>query len=107
MTLETGRGKHAKYIPVAFTEQGVAMLSSILKSDRAIAVNIQIIRIFTRIREILINHIEILHKLEKIEQKMNGNDEDIALIFEQLRRMLNPAKHSRRRIGFRRKGEND
>src|SRR6266705_121421 len=58
------RGQHSKYMPMAFTEQGVAMLSSVLNSKTAIEVNIQIIRIFTRMRELLLTHKDILIKLE-------------------------------------------
>jgi hypothetical protein len=70
--------------PVVFTEQGVAMLSSVLSSERAIMVNIQIIRVFTKMRELLITHKEILQKLEMIEKKDIEQDEKIMLIFEYL-----------------------
>jgi hypothetical protein len=89
-TLETGRGKHTKYIPFAFTEQGVAMLSSVLNSETAITVNIQIIRVFTKMREMLLTHKDILLQLEKIEKKLAGHDEDITLIFQYLKQLLNP-----------------
>ena len=71
--------------PLAFTEQGVAMLSSVLNSETAIAVNIQIIRVFTRMRELLLTHKDILLQLEKIEKKLTSHDEDIALIFQYLK----------------------
>jgi hypothetical protein len=74
-----------RYSPFCFTEQGVAMLSSILNSDRAIQVNIQIIRIFTKMRELLSTHQEILKKLEQIEMKDIEQDKKIILIFEYLR----------------------
>jgi len=70
--------------PLVFTEQGVAMLSSVLNSDRAIMVNIQIIRVFTKMRELLITHKDILQKLELIEKKDIEQDEKIMLIFEYL-----------------------
>lgn len=98
--LETGRGKHSKFLPYAFTEQGVAMLSSILNSDLAIKVNIQIIRIFTRMREMLSTHKDILLKLEEIEKKVNAHDQEIQVIFEYLKQLLNPPNPPRRRIGF-------
>jgi len=93
-------------LPYAFTEQGVAMLSSVLRSDRAIMVNIQIIRIFTRIRYILESHSEILHKLDWLEKHENEQDEQIILIFEYLRqleqsRQQQEEQAERRRIGFR------
>jgi len=68
--------------PLAFTEQGVAMLSSVLNSERAILVNIKIIRIFNRLRQLLSTHKEILHKLEKLEKKDLEHDEKILLIFK-------------------------
>ena len=68
VTLENGRGKYPKYLPFAFTEQGVAMLSSVLNSSTAIKVNIQIIRIFTKMREMLLTNTDILLKLEKLEK---------------------------------------
>ncbi|HKC35946.1 MAG TPA: ORF6N domain-containing protein, partial [Chitinophagaceae bacterium] len=91
--------------PLAFTEQGVAMLSSVLNSETAIAVNIQIIRVFTRMRELLLTHKDILLQLEKIEKKLTGHDEDIALIFQYLKKLLNPPQPPRPKIGFRRKDE--
>lgn len=92
--------------PLVFTEQGVAMLSSVLNSDRAIAVNIQIIRAFSRMRQMLESHKEIIRKLEDLEMKDLEQDEKIAIIFEYLRQ-LEQAKEdeeqfkSRRRIGFK------
>jgi phage regulator Rha-like protein len=104
-TLKIGRGKHPKYTPFAFTEQGVAMLSSVLNSETAIAVNIQIIRVFTKMREMLLTHKDILLQLEKIEKKLINHDEDIALIFQYLKQLLNPPQAPRRKIGFRKEGE--
>ena len=75
----------ARYIPMAFTEQGVAMLSSVLNSSRAIKVNIQIIRIFTRMRELLMTNKDILLKLEQLERKVDGHDENIQIIFAYLK----------------------
>lgn len=83
------------------------MLSCILNSDRAIVVNIQIIRIFTKMREMVAAHKDILLKLEKIEKKLASHDEDIVLIFEYLKRLLNPPQPPRRKIGFRRHNEVD
>jgi hypothetical protein len=92
--------------PLAFTEQGVAMLSSVLNSDRAIMVNIQIIRVFTKIRQLLETHFEILRKLEQIEKKEIAHDQQIILIFEYLRqleqaRQQQDGQSNRKRIGFR------
>lgn len=94
-------------MPFAFTEHGVAMLSSVLKSEIAIRVNIQIIRIFTRMREMIMTHKDILLQLEKIEKKLTGHDEDITLIFGYLKQLLNPPQSPRRKIGFKRNGEEE
>ena len=94
-------------MPFAFTEQGVAMLSSVLKSEIAIRVNIQIIRIFTRMRKMIITHKDILLQLEKIEKKLAGHDEEITLIFGYLKQLLNPPQPPRRKIGFKRNGEEE
>ena len=90
-----------RYMPFCFTEQGVAMLSSILNTETAINVNIQIIRVFTRMRELVASHKDILHQLEKIEKRVNKHDEDIALVFSYLKKLLNPQYPPRRQIGFR------
>lgn len=81
------------------------MLACILNSERAIAVNIQIIRIFTRMREMIVTHKDILLKLEQLEKRVSTNDDDIQLIFSTLKRLLNPPQEPRARIGFRRKNE--
>lgn len=96
-----------RYAPFCFTEQGVTMLSCILSSERAIAVNIQIIRIFTKLREMIISHKDILLKLEQLERKVTGHDEDIRLIFEYLKQLLNPPQEPRPRIGFKRNDERE
>jgi hypothetical protein len=95
------RGEHSKYLPYAFTEQGVAMLSSVLNSKQAIMVNIQIIRIFTRMRQMLLTHKDILLKLEKLEKEVSGHDEKIKLIFEYLKQLLIQPKQERTQIGFK------
>ena len=76
-----------RYAPMSFTEQGVAMLSSVLNSERAISVNIKIIRIFTKMRELLSTHKEILQKLEQLEKKDVEQDEKLMLIFEYLKQL--------------------
>jgi hypothetical protein len=90
-------------MPYAFTEQGVAMLSSILKSETAIKVNIQIIRIFTKMRELLLSNKEILERIEKMEMKSLDTDEDIKRIFSYLKELLNPVKENPKPIGYKRK----
>ncbi len=92
--------------PLVFTEQGVAMLSSVLKSETAIRVNIQIIRVFTRMKEMIMTHKDILLQLERMEPKLAGYDEDIKLIFKYLKQLLTPSQQPpRQRIGFKRKDE--
>jgi hypothetical protein len=95
-------------MPNAFTEQGVAMLSSVLNSETAIEVNIQIIRIFTRIREMLLTHKDVLLKLEQLEKKMLKQDEgmkkhedEIQIIFNALKQLLNLPKKPRKQIGYK------
>jgi hypothetical protein len=94
-----------RYAPYVFTEQGVAMLSTVLNSERAIKVNIQIMRIYTKMREMLMTNLEILLKLEQMERKVSGHDDDIQLIFKYLKQLLNPPEEPRPRVGFRRKDE--
>ena len=104
VTLKRGRGQHRKYLPYAFTEQGVAMLSSVLKSARAIAVNIQIMRAFVRMRELLISNRELAQKLDqleaRLEKKLTSHDETIAAILSAIRELMNPTPPKRRGIGF-------
>ncbi|SIO52884.1 ORF6N domain-containing protein [Chitinophaga niabensis] len=94
-----------RYAPFCFTEQGVTMLSCVLNSERAIAVNIRIIRIFTRMREMMLTHKDILLKLEQLETKTSRQDGEIKKIFEYLKKLLNPPKEPRVLIGFNRKDE--
>ena len=96
--------------PYAFTELGVAMLSSVLKSDQAILVNLQIMRVFTKMRRLLESHAEILKTLEKIQTKDIEQDKQILLIFEYLKQLEEEKTqqqliHERRRIGFKRENE--
>ena len=86
--------------PYAFTEQGVAMLSSVLKSKRAVQVNIAIMRVFVRLREILSTNKELAHKLAALERKVEAHDGEIRSIFEAIRQLMAPPERPRRRIGF-------
>jgi len=90
-TLE--RGQHFKYLPYVFTEQGVAMLSSVLNSDRAIQVNIQIMRAFTKLREVLATH-------KDLQKKIEEHDLQIKSIFQTLRKLLALPETPKRKIGF-------
>jgi hypothetical protein len=94
-------------LPLAFTEQGVSMLSGVLNSETAIRVHIQIIRVFGRMRELLLTHKDILLQLEKIERKLAGHDDDITLIFQYLKQLLSPPQPPRRKIGFKRNDEEE
>ena len=93
--------------PYAFMEHGVLMLSSVLNSERAIKVNIQIMRVYTKFREMLLTHKDILLKLEQLERQVGQNSNDIQMIFAALKELLNPPPEPRPRIGFRRKDEQD
>jgi phage regulator Rha-like protein len=94
-----------RYAPFCFTEQGVTMLSCILNSKKAIETNIRIIRVFTKMREMLLTHKDILLKLGQVEKQLGKNSEDIQLIFKALRQFLNPPQEPRRKIGYKRKSE--
>jgi hypothetical protein len=87
--------------PYAFTEQGVAMLSSILKSQRAIVVNIAIMRAFVRLRATLALHSELASKLTALERKVAGHDESIRTLFDAIRQLMSPPAKPRRSIGFK------
>ena len=93
--------KYSPNLPFAFTEHGAVMLASVLNSDRAIEVRIQIVRIFTQIREMLLTNKDILLKLEVIEKNANQHNKDIQMIFEALKGLLNPPQEPRPRIGFK------
>lgn len=82
------KGQNIKYLPYAFTEQGVAMLSSVLNSDRAIEVNIQIVRVFTKLREMMISHKDLAKKIGELEQKFKQHDKKFILVFEAIKRLL-------------------
>jgi hypothetical protein len=87
-----------RYFPMAFTEQSVAMLSSVLKSKRAIEVNIQIMRTFVRLRELISSHKDILAKIEEMEKKY---DYQFKIVFEAIRQMMTPPEKVKQEIGFK------
>lgn len=84
-------------LPRAFTEQGVAMLSSVLRSKRAIYVNIQIMRTFTKLREIIATHKDLKRKIEEMEKKY---DQQFKVVFEVINRLLKPPSEPKKKIGF-------
>jgi hypothetical protein len=96
-----------RYAPFAFTEQGVAMLSSVLNSEKAIAVNIQIMRIFTHIRQKLIDNIELRLAIEELKKKTDNNTKNIELVFQYLDELLEKKEKPKpeKQIGFKIKGK--
>jgi len=94
------RGEHAKYLPYAFTEQGVAMLSSVLHSSRAVHVNIAIMRAFVRLREVLNANKTLALKLKELENKISSHDESIHTLFEAIRELMTPPEPPGKQIGF-------
>lgn len=93
----TSKKGGVRYPPMAFTEQGVAMLSSVLKSKRAIQVNIQIIKIFIRLRQMIANHEDLRQKIEAIEEKY---DKQFSVVFEAIKQLLKQEDKPKRKIGF-------
>ena len=92
------RGEHSKYLPFAFTEQGIAMLSGVLGSPRAVQVNIAIMRSFVKLRQVLATHKDLIRKLEEMEKKY---DAQFQIVFDAIRQILTPPEKPKREIGFR------
>lgn len=93
-------------LPFAFTEHGAVMLASVLNSETAIQANIQIVRVFTTMREIALNNKEMIKKIKKLEEKIGTHDKELGVIFETLRKMLHtPPPPKRNRIGFLREDD--
>lgn len=99
VTLKGGRGQHRKYRPYVFTEQGVAMLSTVLNSERAIQVNIEIMRAFVRLREMIASNKQLARHLTELEKKY---DLQFKVVFDAIRELMAPPESPRRRIGFAR-----
>ncbi|MBI3753408.1 MAG: ORF6N domain-containing protein [Deltaproteobacteria bacterium] len=97
VTLKKGRGQHRKYPPYVFTEQGVAMLSSVLNSERAIEVNIHIMRAFVKLREMIASNKELAKKLNELEKKY---DTQFRVVFDAIRQLMTPPERKSRKIGF-------
>ncbi|OGC13553.1 DNA-binding protein [candidate division WOR-1 bacterium RIFOXYC2_FULL_37_10] len=89
-----------RYFPYAFTEQGVAMLSSVLKSKRAVQMNIFIMRAFVKLREVLATHKDLVQKFKELEMKVGKHDKEIISIFEAIRRLMAPPENPKEKIGF-------
>jgi phage regulator Rha-like protein len=101
VTSKSGRGGR-RYLPYVFTEQGVAMLSTVLKSDRAIKVNIAIMRAFVKLRQMLASNAQLARKLKALEKKY---DEQFAVVFEAIHALMEPPEKKKGEIGFRREKE--
>lgn len=99
IVISKGKGGR-RYYPYAFTEQGVAMLSTVLRSDRAIEVNIAIMRVFVRLREMMAAQKELAVKLTELEGRIQDHDEQIVAIFDAIRQLVSPPVSPRKRIGF-------
>jgi hypothetical protein len=95
------QGENIKYLPWAFTEQGVSMLSSVLNSKQAIRVNIQIIRIFTKIRQILADNTELRLEIEQIKKKLNNHGKNMEVVFRYLDELMEKKQKPRKLIGYK------
>ena len=93
--------KHSSVLPYAFTEHGVAMLASVLRSERAVKISIIIIKTFVRLRRIIVTHKELGLKLSQLEGKIEKHDTEIKTIFEAIRQLMTPPEKTKRRIGFK------
>ncbi len=100
IVMSPGKHRGKRYRPYAFTEQGVAMLSSVLNSERAIKVNIAIMRAFVKLRQILDTNREFAKKFSELEQRVGKHDEEIDAILEAIRQLMAPPGRPRREIGF-------
>jgi hypothetical protein len=98
MSSRKHRGK--RYRPYAFTEEGIAMLSSVLRSERAVRVNIAIMRAFVKLRQLLETNRKLARKFSELEQRVDKHDEEIAEIMEAIRQLMTPPKEPSREIGF-------
>jgi hypothetical protein len=97
VTSKPGRSGR-RYRPYAFTEQGVVMLSSVLRSERAVSVNIEIMRAFVRLRQILAGNADLVRRLDDLEQRY---DDQLSAVFDAIRQLMAPPVTPRRRLGFR------
>ena len=105
-TLKTGRGQHSKYMPYAFTEQGVAMLSGILNSDKAISMNIAIMRAFVEVRKIFLQKTDFREQLREIKERLGEHDVQLNQVYDAMENLLDEKAAERKwedreRIGFK------
>jgi hypothetical protein len=102
----SGRGRHRKYLPLVFTEHGAIMAASILRSPRAVAMSVYVVRAFVRMREELLSHAVVLKRLAQIDKKLLGHDVVLQDVVEKLLPLLNPPPEPpKRRIGFHREAQ--
>ncbi len=101
-TLKQGRGRHRKYAPYAFTEHGAIMLATVLNSPVAIEASIQVVRAFIKLRQILATHKKLAVKIEKLEKRIEEQDEKIYTIFEAINNLMSYPDKPKRQIGFKR-----
>lgn len=94
------KGQHSKYLPQVFTQDGVAMLSSVLNSKKAIQVNIQIMRTFTKLREMMLSYKELQKKIEAMERRHDKHDQHFQVVFKAIKEMLTPPEKPKGKIGF-------
>ena len=99
------RGAHSKYPPMAFTEQGVAMLSSVLNSQLAVKVNISIIRAFVQLRRKISTRTELALKLKELEERLDDHDEKILVIFEAITKLIEEDEKPKKKIGYIKEGQ--
>jgi phage regulator Rha-like protein len=101
LQIETSKSRGGRrYLPYAFTQEGIAMLSSVLRSPRAVAVNIEIMRAFIRMRGMLLSVDELARKVEALERKAVANDQNMEQVFAALKELMTPPESPRREIGF-------
>ena len=99
-TSKVGRGGR-RYLPLVFTEHGVVMLSSVLKSERSVQMNILVVRAFVNLREMLASHKDLAHKMIELERQQRSQGQQLSQVYTVVRRLMEPEKKRRRRIGFR------
>lgn len=97
----TSKSGGRRYLPYAFTEHGILMLSSVLNSKKAIQVNIQIMRTFTKLREMMLSYKELQKKIEAMERRHDKHDQHFQVVFKAIKEMLNPPENPKGKIGFK------
>ena len=99
-TSKVGRGGR-RYLPLVFTEHGVVMLSSVLKSERAVQMNILVVRAFVKLRELLASHKDLAHKMVDLERQQKQHGQQLSVVYTMVRQLMEPERKRKRTIGFR------